>query len=376
MKQNPAPSVTAVILAGGQARRMGGVDKGLVPFRHQALVRYAIQALAPQVDELIINANRNQRSYAEFGFPVISDSISGYQGPLAGMLTAMQSSKSDYILTAPCDSPFIPACLRQRMLETLLVNNAEIAVATDGERWQPVFCLIATHLKDSLQQFLESGERKIDIWLKQHHCVEVNFADLPDTFVNFNHADDLAAREYQIQSSVPLLGFAAFSGTGKTTLLTQLIPELRRRGCEIAVIKHAHHLFDIDKPGKDSYQLREAGATQMLIASSRMSALMDTRAIASEEPRLADLLPRIDSRDLDIILVEGFKHEAIPKIELHRPSLGHPLLHEQDDAIIAIASDEIMAANSEQLTQLDLNDVNAIADFIQQYIKDWNSNHG
>lgn len=363
------PSVTGVILAGGLARRMGGDDKGLLLYRGQPMVHHAIQAMIPQVDKLIINANRHIDQYQRLGYPVFSDSLAGFQGPLAGMLTAMENTSSDYILTTPCDSPFISPVLRQRMMETLLLAGKELAVASDGKRLQPVFALIPTRLKDELRTFLEQGERKIDRWLTQYKLAEVDFSDQPQTFVNFNHPEDLK-HTVRIKTPLPTLGFAAFSGTGKTTLLTRLLPMLNERGLRVAVVKHAHHRFDIDHPGKDSYRIREAGAQQMLIASSRMMALMETNPESDTEPQLTDLLPRLDSCKLDLILVEGFKQEAIPKIELYRPSLGKPQLFRDDPQIIAIASDETLA-DTGALPCLDINDVGAIADFIEQFIHSW-----
>jgi len=369
MSAQSYPTITGVILAGGQARRMGGHDKGLLRFHHRPMTAYAIDALAPQVDKLIINANRHIDQYQAFGYPVVSDSIEGFHGPLAGMLTAMENSTTDYILTAPCDCPSISPQLRQRMMETLLLQQGDIAVATDGERLQPVFCLIPCSLQDSLKTFLQQGERKIDKWLSQFNLIEVSFADQPTTFINFNHPEDLAQTEI-ITCPLPLLGFSAFSGTGKTTLLTQLLPLLKQRGLNVAVIKHAHHNFDIDKPGKDSYEIREAGAQQMLIASAKMMALMEKASNCDEDPRLNLLLKRLDYSNLDLVLVEGFKHESFPKIELHRPSLGKPLLSEEDSNIIAIASDSALTTKTD-IPQLDLNNTEAIADYIQLFIKKW-----
>lgn len=369
MNTSSIPSITGVILAGGRAQRMGGNDKGLIPYQNKPLIRYALDALAPQVDALIVNANRNIEQYQAFGYPVIEDSIHGFCGPLAGMLSAMQTVDTDYILTAPCDSPKVSGQLRQRMMESLLLEQADIAVAHDGDRLQPVFCLIPTRLQDELFAFLEQGDRKIDLWLSNYKLALVNFSDQPETFVNFNRPEDLTIPVQKLQSSLPILGFAAFSGTGKTTLLKQLIPELNARGIQLAVIKHAHHNFDIDKPGKDSYEIRQAGAQQVLVSSSRLMALMETQANELEEPCLAELLPRINTKPLHLILVEGFKHEVIPKIELHRPSLAKPLLHPNDNHIVAIASDQVLPDIS--IEQLDLNKVDKIADFIQQFIADW-----
>ena len=171
-----------------------------------------------------------------------------------------------------------------------------------------------------------------------------------------------------IDSPTPILGFAAFSGTGKTTLLTQLIPLLKDKGLRIGMIKHAHHNFDIDTPGKDSYELRKAGAGQMLIASQRRWALMVETPQQSGDPDLNELIRQLDHDKLDLILVEGFKHVRFAKIELHRPSLGKTLLFPDDDSIIAIATDQPDLINTE-LPKLALNDPALIADFIFDFIQ-------
>ncbi|MDD3519441.1 MAG: molybdopterin-guanine dinucleotide biosynthesis protein B [Chromatiales bacterium] len=164
----------------------------------------------------------------------------------------------------------------------------------------------------------------------------------------------------------PVLGFAAWSGTGKTTLLTRLIPILRERGLRIAMIKHAHHAFDIDQPGKDSYELRKAGAAQMLIASSHRFALMVDHD-QPHEPVLAELLGKLDPALADLVLVEGFKAERMPKIELHRPALGKPMLFQDDPDIIAVASNEPGTIQT-SLPLLPLDDPRAVADFIIDWL--------
>jgi molybdopterin-guanine dinucleotide biosynthesis protein MobB len=163
------------------------------------------------------------------------------------------------------------------------------------------------------------------------------------------------------QFNIPVLGFAAFSGTGKTTLLKQLLPLLRNAGIRVSMIKHAHHDFDIDKPGKDSYELRKAGARQVLIASDRRRALI-TEYETPCEPRLQELVEQIDIGACDLVLVEGFRHVPFNKIELHRPSLERPLLFPNDDSVIAVASDAPIDTGT--LPLLDINDVGAIAKFI------------
>ena len=175
----------------------------------------------------------------------------------------------------------------------------------------------------------------------------------------------------KIVSKIPLLAFCAYgSGAGKTTLLTSLIPILSSHGLRISVIKHAHHSFDIDHPGKDSFRLREAGAVQTLLGSRHRWALMTelTRVKDAPEnaPSLAQLLPHIDATLADLIVVEGFRHELIPKIEIYRPELNMPLLAESDANIIAIASDAPIVS---KLPVLDLNNPVEIAEFILQWLK-------
>ena len=167
-----------------------------------------------------------------------------------------------------------------------------------------------------------------------------------------------------VKSSVPVLGFAAYSGSGKTTLLRKLIPLLRQNGLRLAVIKHAHHKVEIDKPGKDSYELRKAGAGQVLLATAQRWALM-VEEDAGGDPDLQIMLNRLDTSSLDFILVEGFRHVPFPKIELHRTALGKPPIYPQDSSIIAVATDSELPAPSD-LPVLDINNPGEIQDFILQ----------
>lgn len=361
------PAVTGIVLAGGQGRRMGGQDKGLLTYQQQPLVKRILDRLAPQVESIVINANRSHAQYQQFGYPVINDLLDGYQGPLSGMLAGMQQAKTDYILTVPCDCPNISTQLRRRLLESLLMHQADIAVAHDGKRLQPVFSLISRQLQADLEAWLASGERKIDLWMQRHNVVEVDFSDQRDCFINFNHPEDITEHT-PVEFPLPLLGFAAFSGTGKTSLLVKLIPELTARGLRLAVVKHAHHRFDIDVPGKDSYRMREAGASQVVVASRRLLALMHTHTDRRTEPVLAECLSRLELQHLDLVLVEGFKQEQFAKIELHRPELGKPLLCRDDASIIAFATDQAAVAPAE-LPVLDLNNPSQIAEFVVEFCR-------
>ncbi|ENM5926247.1 bifunctional molybdopterin-guanine dinucleotide biosynthesis adaptor protein MobB/molybdopterin molybdotransferase MoeA [Vibrio mimicus] len=176
-----------------------------------------------------------------------------------------------------------------------------------------------------------------------------------------------SANQNPQRPNLPLLGFAAYSGTGKTTLLEALLPKLTAAGLRIGLLKHAHHDFDVDKPGKDSYRLRKAGASQMLIASRNRHALMTETPDAEAE--FDYLLTRFDAEKLDVILVEGCKNIAFPKIELHRTEVGKPWLYPHDENIIAIAADETVETT---LPQMNINDLDAITDFVLHYVQQWN----
>jgi molybdenum cofactor guanylyltransferase len=184
-------AVTGVILAGGEARRMGGQDKGLITVAGRPMIEYIIDAVGPQVGALLINANRSRDRYARYGFPVIADEFEGFNGPLAGMASCMRVAATKYIATMPCDSPWIPEDLVERLYRRLQEENAEIGVAHNGERMQPVFSIIHCGLLDSMLAYLESGERKIDRWYARHRTVTADFSDRPDTFINVNTPEDI-----------------------------------------------------------------------------------------------------------------------------------------------------------------------------------------
>lgn len=167
-----------------------------------------------------------------------------------------------------------------------------------------------------------------------------------------------------IEFPLPILGFSAFSGTGKTTLLTRLLPVLTMQGLRIGAIKHAHHLFEVDQQKKDSYQLRQAGADQILVASRNRIALITELQAQHPEPTLAELLKALDPSTLDLVLVEGFKKERFAKIELHRPSLGKQLLYPDDPDIIAIATDGHLSTRPCHIPVLNLNQPDEIAGFL------------
>lgn len=183
--------VTGVILAGGQGSRMGGVDKGLQDFRGKPMVAHVVERLAPQVDEILVNANRNADAYGGFGYRVIADEIAGFAGPLAGFERGLAHASRPLLVTVPCDSPFLPEALVSRMREALEREAAQLAVAKTGNQAHPVFSLMRREVHPSLRDFLASGQRKIDKWYASLRVVEVPFDDVPEAFVNINTREEL-----------------------------------------------------------------------------------------------------------------------------------------------------------------------------------------
>ena len=192
---NNQSKVTGVILAGGLARRMNNQDKGLVNYKGRPLVSYAIAALSAVADQSLINANRNRERYQAFGLPVIADQTDSFDGPLAGVLTAMLYTDAGVLVVMPCDTPLIKAEHLQKLLAARAENDADVAVAFDGVRLHPVFLAIKTSLKTSLQDYLASGQRKMDRWLEQQNSVQADFSNEPEIFVNVNTPAELSELE-------------------------------------------------------------------------------------------------------------------------------------------------------------------------------------
>ncbi|MFU2059778.1 molybdenum cofactor guanylyltransferase MobA [Avibacterium volantium] len=194
--------ISAVILAGGRARRMGGVDKGLQLFRGQPLVWHCYQRLKDQVAQVAVNANRNPKCYAQFGLPVFADELADFQGPLSGILTGLKRAESDFVLFVPCDCPFLPLNLleklQQPILQSLLDRKSAgenspvlLTYATDGEREHPTFCLVSTLLAEKLATYLHCGERRMLQFMQENGAVAVDFHDQKEAFQNFNTLADL-----------------------------------------------------------------------------------------------------------------------------------------------------------------------------------------
>ncbi len=193
--------ISAIILSGGRATRMNGLDKGLVQLQQKPLIAHVIARLKPQVDEIFINANREIAQYQVFGLPVLKDENEEFIGPLAGFSLGLQHAKHDYVLTVPCDSPLLPLDLVQRLMAALLEHGANIVVASSDSNAHPVFCLMRKTMLPSLLAYIESGERRVSAWQKSQQYIEVDFSDCNDAFTNLNTFDNLAALELKLNQT-------------------------------------------------------------------------------------------------------------------------------------------------------------------------------
>ena len=183
-------NITAVILAGGRGSRLGGQDKGMLELNGRPLIEHILDAVKPQVKTVIINANRNHQFYAGYGYPVVSDDMTNFQGPLAGFAAALSACNTSFVMTLPCDGPSVPVDLAARLCKAIIDIEAELAVAHDGKRLQPVYALIPRSLLASLLTFLNAGDRKIDLWYSQHKVALADFSDVMNSFFNINTEKD------------------------------------------------------------------------------------------------------------------------------------------------------------------------------------------
>jgi len=192
------PPVTGVVLCGGRARRMDGTDKGLVVLRGRPLIAHVLERFGPQVDEVLVNANRNLDTYRGFGPSVIEDDIAGFPGPLAGVRCGLTRAAHTLVATVPCDAPALPGDLVVRLTAALREQGATAAVASSGGRNQPVFALYRRDCLPALDAFLAAGGRKVDDWHTQLSAVHVDFGSAADAFANINTPEDLARAERSV----------------------------------------------------------------------------------------------------------------------------------------------------------------------------------
>lgn len=356
--------IAAVILSGGLARRMNGAEKGLQQLNGKTLIAHIVERLTPQITQIHLNINRSQAEYqTQFpNLPFYCDSLSDFQGPLSGMLSGFENIHSEYLLFVSCDTPFLPNNLVKKLSVALAINQAQIAYAHDGERAHPTIALIHRSVVTPLRLYLASGERRLFHFFQTQKSVAVDFSEQKAAFQNMNTFADLENIRLTSATTPKLLGITGYSGTGKTTLLEKLIPKLTACQIKVGLIKHSHHNVEVDKPGKDSHRLRVAGANPTMVVCEERWALMTetpTQAVDFQQ-----LIAKFDPETVDLILVEGFKHEPIAKIQLHRQAIEKPL-PELDEWTIATATDYPLA----RANRLDINDIDKIADFIRQWLK-------
>jgi len=356
--------IAAVILSGGLARRMNGAEKGLQRLNGKTLIAHIVERLAPQIARIYLNINRSQTEYQTHfpNLPFYGDSLSDFQGPLSGILSGFEHIDSEYLLFVPCDTPFLPSDLLKKLSVALVINQAQIAYVHDGERSHPTIALIHRSVAEPLGDYLASGERRLFQFFQTQKSVAVDFSEQTAAFQNMNTFADLEKVGLISPTRPKLLGITGYSGTGKTTLLEKLIPKLTACQIRVGLIKHSHHNVEVDKPGKDSHRLRVAGANPTMVVCEERWALMTETATQAVD--FQQLIAKFDPQAVDLILVEGFKHEPIAKIQLHRQAIEKPL-PELDEWTIATATDYPIAREN----RLDINDIDQIADFIRQWLK-------
>ena len=366
-------TVAGLVLAGGLSRRMGGGDKGLRPLAGRPMLAHVIARLAPQVGPLAINANSDPAAYAPFDLPVLVDIHPGFAGPLAGVLTGLAWAESlpgvTHVATAATDTPFFPRDLVGQLQALAGSDAAErIVMARSPAGRHPVFGLWPVALRDDLARFLTESDDDEGSGLDRpsRTCLgrlRPRGARRARSVLQRQHARGpcrgRGLRRRDTDVSAPVFGITGWKNSGKTTLTCALVTEFTRRGLRVATIKHAHHGFDIDREGADSFRHRAAGAAEVAIVSGRRWALMHELRDAAE-PGLADILSRLSPCDL--VLIEGYKREAHPKIELRRrDAREHRPMAPDDPTILAVAADHPV---TDPLPVFALDDITGIADLI------------
>lgn len=347
--------VTGAILAGGSSHRMG-LDKATLRIGRTTLFAKVEQVMRQLCDQVLIAGDRPDLAHR--ALPCFPDTYSG--SSLAGLHTALSHARTDWIAVLPCDLPFPSLTLMQHLLDAR--RDVQAVIPRHPMGIEP---LVACYHKSCLPQIetrLGNGQHRMTALLAE---LNVRFLE-PEQFptgwrralINLNRPEDLA----RLTQSPPAVTVIARSGTGKTTLLEKLIRELTARGWTIGALKHDAHRFEIDHEGKDTWRMTRAGAAVTAISSAEKSATLRWH---DGEPSVEEIIAR-DFPDVDLVLTEGFKASALPKVEVHRQALGQPLLSRgdrHDSTLVAVASD---APLSLDVPVFDLNDPTALADFLER----------
>lgn len=400
----PDGSIVGVLLAGGLARRMGGGDKALVTLGGAPLLSHVIARAAPQVSDLVLNANGDAGRFAGFGLPVAADTVEGFVGPLAGILAGLEWAarhvpEAQAVVSFPTDTPFFPSDLVARLQASA---QGGLACAASGGRTHPVIGIWPLALRDALRRALiEDGVRKIDRWTAEFGCAEVLFDQEGnlDPFFNVNTPEDLSLAEATLRAQLPqgrqsrsagqgrsdqqkpssahnsnpaqapqrLFGIVGWKDAGKTTLVERLVRELTGRGFTVSTVKHAHHNAQVDHKGRDSYRHREAGATETALVTPNRWALMHENR-GEPEIELEAMLEHLTR--VDLVLIEGFKTAPHPKLEVRLAAqTDDPQLKGRIKNVVAIATDNPGALESanKNAPVFDRDDIERIADLIVSF---------
>jgi molybdenum cofactor guanylyltransferase/molybdopterin-guanine dinucleotide biosynthesis protein MobB len=402
--------IAGVLLAGGLGRRMGG-DKALVRLAGRPLIQHAAARLGPQVGTLIVNANGDPARFAALGLPAVADETADFPGPLAGVLAALHWIARERpgiraVASVSADAPFIPSDLVSRLEEALRADKtARVAVAQSRGQRHHVIGLWRVEAAGEIAAALARGERRAEAMVDRLGAVAVPFADVNidgqavDPFFNVNTPEDLAFAETVLARISPppcgegsgvggvptstvlespppwpsptrgegkrpfVVGVAGWKNSGKTTLVARLVAELVGRGYRVSTVKHSHHDISGEAEGTDSARHRQAGAQEVaLVSPHRWAVIGEARAIAwreEPEPPLAAVVAHL--APVDIVIVEGLKRAAIPKIEVRRRGQGDgPPLADGDPAVFAIAADHEIS--NARVPVLALDDVAGVAD--------------
>ncbi|AMV71213.1 bifunctional molybdopterin-guanine dinucleotide biosynthesis protein MobA/MobB [Desulfuromonas sp. DDH964] len=350
--------VTGVLLAGGKSRRMGR-DKALLELQGEPLFERALALLQDYFPRVLIAGDRPDLARPEV--PALADHYPG--SALGGIHTGLRAAATEWIFVVPCDMPFPD----QRIVEALLRlrPGADAVVPRTAHGYEPVFALYHKNCLALMEAQLNQGRFRINELYTQLRLNVLDGEQLPPgwqrSLTNLNTPEQYT-RAQEERMTPPVVSIVAKSGTGKTTLLEKLITELKARGYRVGAIKHDAHSFSIDHEGKDSWRLTQAGADTMLITSPAQIAMVKQNPPGAE-PSLAETIATYCS-GLDIVLTEGFKRNAMPKIEVHRQACGEPLLcrgEAHDPQLFAVASDQPLELD---VPVLDLNDARGLVDLI------------
>ena len=365
--------IPCVILAGGKGRRMGGKEKGLINLLDRPLISYVLEKVSGKAAPIALNINTNFEKFKNFGYEILEDPFKGHLGPLVGILASLnwaKNIKQKWVLTLPCDTPFLPQNLIESLLKVKNENpDLDLVVAKSRGFNHPVIALWKTDNNLILKKAIEEGIRKIDIFTSQLKTIHVNFDEIDksksDPFTNLNSPKDLISAMQILGKLPPIFGLAGWSGSGKTTLCAKLIEKFTKIGINVGTLKHAHHKFDIDKPGKDSYNLRKAGARPMIISSKERFALIQENDNEEEKSlfEMLEIFAKSPLNKCELILIEGYKNEFIKKLEVFRFSIGKPFLYPNDQNIFAIASDKKIEV---PIPCLDINNISDICELLMK----------